>query len=225
MHEKDTPTLQTQAYEALRRALVFSRYKPGERLVPKRLCEELGLGRTPVREALVLLQQQGLVSTVPQSGTYVSKIDMRACEDARFARECLERQVVIECCAKATKADIAGIDAIIAQQEKAVVAADELAFFESDNLMHETFFIIADRAPLWDWLNMGNVHYERFRWLAVLTSGVEWDVVMDQHHKIRDAIAAHDTNEASYLTSRHLRKAHIDYHPISVSHPEYFTES
>ena len=64
MHEKDTPTLQTQAYEALRRALVFSRHKPGERLVPKRLCEELGLGRPPVREALVLLQQQGLVSCV-----------------------------------------------------------------------------------------------------------------------------------------------------------------
>lgn len=225
MPAHETTTLQSQAYEALRRALVFARYKPGERLVPKRICEELGLGRTPVREALVVLQQQGLVTTVPQSGTYVSKIDMRSSEDARFARECLERQVVIECCARATKADIAGIDAIIAQQEDARERRDELGFFESDNLMHEMFFVIADRGELWRWLNMTNAHFERYRWLSVLTSGIDWGVVMEQHHQIRDAIAAHDTSEASYLTSRHLRKALIDFKPISAAHPEYFEDA
>ena len=116
----DTQSLQEQAYLALRRAIIFAQYKPGERLVPKQICEELNLGRTPVRESLVRLQQQGLVRTVPQSGTYVSRIDSRAAECSRFAREHLEQQVAIECCARIDDAGIALLDETIAQQEQAV---------------------------------------------------------------------------------------------------------
>lgn len=215
-------TLQRQAYQTLRRAIIFAQYKPGERLVPKDLCEELGLGRTPVREGLVRLQQQGLVRTVPQSGTFVSKVDGHAAESARFTREHLEQQIVIECCARATESDIRAINDIIEQQLASVEAHDERQFFITDNRMHELLFEIADRREVWDWLELTNTHFERYRWLAATTRGVSWDVVMDQHQRIRDAIVARDTNEASYLIIRHLHKALADYHEVAAAHPEYF---
>lgn len=221
----DTQSLQEQAYLALRRAIIFAQYKPGERLVPKQICEELNLGRTPVRESLVRLQQQGLVRTVPQSGTYVSRIDSHAAECSRFAREHLEQQVAIECCARIDDAGIALLDETIAQQEQAVADHDQRAFYESDNRMHELLFRLAGRERIWDWLDLTNTHFERFRWLSVLTNGVDWNVVIDQHRQIRNAIVARDTNEVSYLVTRHLHKALGDRETVVAAHPEYFEEA
>ena len=224
MAATESQTLQDQAYQTLRQAIIFTKLKPGERLVPKELCAELDLGRTPVREAIVRLQQEGLVRTVPQSGTYVSKIDMHAEECARFSREQLEKQVAVECCARASEDDLARIDDVISQQTKAVSERNERAFFVTDNLMHEAIFEIADRREVWDWLSLTNAHFERFRWLSAITTGVGWSEVMEQHHQIRDAIATHNTNEISYLVTLHLHKALSDKQEVILAHPEYFED-
>lgn len=221
----DTQSLQEQAYRSLRRAIIFAQYKPGERLLPKKICEELTLGRTPVRESLVRLQQEGLVRTVPQSGTYVSRIDSLAAECSRFAREHLEQQVAVECCARIDKDGITRLDEILSQQDLAVAQRNERVFYESDNLMHRLFFQIAGRERIWDWLDLTNTHFERFRWLAVLTHGIDWNVVTEQHHQIRDAIVMRDTNEVSYLISRHLHKALGDRDTVVAAHPEYFEDT
>ena len=221
----DACTLQDQAYQTLRQAIVYAQFTPGQRLVPKDICEELGLGRTPVRESLVRLQQQGLVRTVPQSGTFVSRIDGHAAENARFTREHLESQVAIECCAMADEHDLARLDAIIAKQQEAVAARDEQQFFITDNQMHEFMFDIANRHEVWEWLALTNTHFERFRWLAAITKGVGWDVVMDQHFQIRDAIARRSPSDASYLVSLHLHKALADHKDVVAEHPVYFEEA
>ena len=77
MHVGEQETsLQDQSYHTIRRKIVYLDYKPGEKLGVKQLCDDLDMGRTPVREALVRLAQEGLVRTVPQSGTYVSPINL-----------------------------------------------------------------------------------------------------------------------------------------------------
>lgn len=221
----DACTLQDQAYQTLRQAIIFAQFKPGQRLAPKSICEELELGRTPVRESLVRLQQQGLVRTVPQSGTFVSKIDGHAAESARFTREHLESQIAIECCAVAREEDFARLDAIIEEQQAAVAARDEREFFITDNRMHELLFEIANRHEVWEWLALTNTHFERFRWLAAVTKGVSWDIVISQHLQIRDALARRSPSDMAYLISLHLHKALADHKDVVAEHPEYFEES
>ena len=89
--EQET-SLQDQSYHTIRRKIVYLDYKPGEKLGVKQLCDDLDMGRTPVREALVRLAQEGLVRTVPQSGTYVSPINLTLAESACYIREHLEKQ-------------------------------------------------------------------------------------------------------------------------------------
>lgn len=221
---KELESLQNQAYEMIRNRIIFAEYTPGTKLGIKELCEDLGLGRTPVRESFLRLQQEDLVESRPQSGTYVSRINMRYCEAARLARECLEREVVVECCAKVTPEDLQVIDEIIARQEKACEDGDMHGLFESDNALHREFFRIAGRPIIWQWLNLTNTHFERFRWLSAITKGVEQGVVLGQHREMRQAIAERDTNYAAFLVTDHLQKSRYDYELIAAEFPEYFEE-
>ncbi len=219
---EQSESLQDQAYEMIRERIIFAEYTPGMKLGIKELCENLDLGRTPVRESFLRLQQEDLVETRPQSGTYVSKINMRYAEAARLARECLESEVIVECCAKANEDDIARIDAIIDAQDEALAADDKRRFFEKDNEMHREFYEIAGRPVIWQWLNLTNTHFERFRWLSASTLGVDPETVIGQHRQMRRAIASLDTNYASYLVRDHLQKSRYDGQKIVAAFPEYF---
>src|SRR3954462_14309070 len=74
--------LRDRAYVRLRDAIVGGTLAPGERLRDQELCEWLGLSRTPVREALGRLEQDGLVQTAPQRFTRVAPLDRRAAQHA-----------------------------------------------------------------------------------------------------------------------------------------------
>ncbi|HEG3662218.1 TPA: GntR family transcriptional regulator, partial [Enterococcus faecium] len=93
-------SLQNQAYQSIRQQIIYADLEPGKKVSEKKLEETLSIGRTPIREALIQLRHQGLVDTIPQSGNYISLIDLDLAKNARFVREHLERQIMLECCAK-----------------------------------------------------------------------------------------------------------------------------
>lgn len=218
----DREKLQEKAYEQLRSAILFSHHQPGERLQVKELCEELDMGRTPVREALLRLQQDGLIETVPQSGTYVSKIDLHAAECSRFVREQLEQEIYVECCAKAKDDDVSRLEGIIDHARTAKQEHDQLSFFENDNLFHEALFVIADREEVWGWVNSISTDLDRYRWLRILTEGLAWETIIDQHERIVDAIRNRQPSEARYLASRHLHMMFDERAQVIDSHASFF---
>lgn len=116
--------LQQQAYESIRKQIIYSELAPGSKISDKVLEEQLAIGRTPIREALIQLRNQELVKTIPQSGTYVSKIDIRS----RYTREKLEKPILQECSAKMTKQDQAKLEKILEQTDQAVIAQNKKAF-------------------------------------------------------------------------------------------------
>ena len=81
--------LQIQAYQAIRNQIIYSELPPGSKISEKNLEDYLKIGRTPIREALIKLRQENLVYTIPQSGTYISQIDLEKASNARFVREML----------------------------------------------------------------------------------------------------------------------------------------
>lgn len=215
-------SLQTQAYQAIRKKIIYCELVPGKKISEKNLEELLHIGRTPIREALLQLKKQGLVDTIPQSGTYVSKIDLESASNARFVREQLERKIMVECCAKLTDSNLKILKTILKEQEVAIQNFDHQQFFFTDNLFHEACFEIAGRKEIWDWIDDYNTHLERYRWLRVSTIGLKWDTLMQQHYQLLEALASKNTEEVDFLTAAHLHLMLNEQDAVIKNFPDYF---
>lgn len=217
-------SLQSQAYQAIRKQIIYADLEPGRKISEKALEEHLAIGRTPIREALIQLRQQELVYTIPQSGTYVSKISLVSAENARFVREQLEEQIMIECCSKLDTQTRIVLETILEEQEKAVKINDERAFFRADNLFHEACFEIAGRKEVWNWLDDHNTHLERFRWLRVTIQGLPWETIMEQHYDLLKALVDKKPEEARFQTGLHLHMMLKEQETVTQRYPEYFQQ-
>ena len=142
-----------------------------------------------------------------------------------YIREHLEKQVIVECCARATSAGIEQLDRAIVLQEKAMAEEDRIGFFLSDNLMHHMIFSIACRSTVWSWLEETNADLERFRWLRAATQVLDNQDIVNEHKQIRRAIAGRDPIEASFLVSKHLHMMFRNQTEVLDQFPEYFETS
>lgn len=97
---KSQSNLTDQAYDRISQKIIKTIYKPGSKISEKAIESDLKIGRTPIREALLRLKQEQLIEVIPQSGTYISKIDLKSVLDARFVRTSIEQQVMKEAAIK-----------------------------------------------------------------------------------------------------------------------------
>ena len=215
-------SLQLQAYGQIREAILYVNYAPGSRLQIKDLCQDLGVGRTPVRESLVRLSQEGLVEMVPQSGTYVSKISLRAIESARYAREGLEHKIAADCCARATPESVEALDEMVRRQDGALEREDARAFFDYDNQFHGLMYEIAGQGLIWTWLDAISADLQRYRWLRLHTGELGWQEIVDEHRAICSAIEEHDVGRACHLASGHTRLLIKENSTVTKAFPDYF---
>lgn len=213
---------QSQAYAAIRKGIVEFRYEPGQRLSAKQVREELGVGRTPVRESIVRLQQEGLVFTKPKSGSYVSLVNLENAENARFLRANAERAVAVECCSKRGDTDLQAIASYITEQEQAVQSHDQRTFFDADNAMHATLYRIANRERSWQWLESIGYDLDRFRWLHVKARGLAWESILEEHRALLGAIERREPEEAAYVIEHHLHVMLDEKDAVLEAFPQFF---
>lgn len=119
---RGTTTARDVVIEELRRRILDLSLEPGSSLAENELANELGVSRTPVREALILLAAEGLVEIYPQVGTFVSRIDPVAVADAQFIREALETASMRQLVPQIQSSQIIELRDILEQQRLAVKA-------------------------------------------------------------------------------------------------------
>lgn len=102
-----SPTLRQQVAEALRTAIAHGELKPGERLIERVLCDRIGVSRTSLREALRELENEGLVTNLPNRGLIISRLDARIAKNIFDLRAALEGLISRLFCENATDAQIA----------------------------------------------------------------------------------------------------------------------
>lgn len=208
-------------HERLHADIVSLRMPPGMALQEKRIAEEFGVSRTPVREALLRLSEGGLVDIYPQSGTVVSRVPVSAIPEAVLVRKALEGTTVESAAAIATPADIARLDAIIARQ-KAHAAVDNTSnFHEEDEAFHEAITQIAGYPGIWAILKTVKIQIDRARRLTLPALG-RMETVVNEHTIIRDAIAAHDAVAAKEAMIHHLSAVIPDVAELRLRYPDYF---
>lgn len=208
-------------FERLHADIVSLRIPPGMVLQEKRIAEEFGVSRTPVREALLRLSDGGLVDIFPQSGTVVSRVPVSAIPEAVVIRKALESTTVESAARIAEPRHIAQLDAIIARQKALAALGDASNFHEEDEAFHEAITQIAGYPGIWSILKTVKVQIDRARRLTLPALG-RMDNVVHEHKVIRDAIAAHDVEAARAAMLHHLSAVIPDVAELRARYPDYF---
>ncbi len=214
-------TSATQIFEALRAEIVASRLPPGAPLQDRMLIERFGVSRTPVREALIRLSEIGLVDIFPQSGTFVSRVPVRAIPEAVLIRKALEGITVEEAARLASPERLAAVDHAIRRQKGAAHADDTDAFHEADEAFHAAIADLAGHPGIWTLLTQVKVQIDRARRLTLPVLG-RMGRVIDEHEDIRACLAANDVEGAKTAMARHLGAVIPDVAVLKDRHPDYF---
>lgn len=218
----DSGQLQEAAYDAIQKKILRLELKPGEKISKNALETELKIGATPIREALLRLRREGLLTVVPQSGTYVAKIDLAKVYQARFVRETLEERVIGECEGKLTEASQQDFKKIIDLQEVYLRAQDYDHFFDMDEQFHQLFYRIAEKLFVWNWLQVINLQFNRFRYLRLEVATLDWQQIVTDHRAIVTHLTSHETVLVQQTVHQHLHMVDTDITLARAAHPDYF---
>ena len=225
MHVGEQETsLQDQSYHTIRRKIVYLDYKPGEKLGVKQLCDDLDMGRTPVREALVRLAQEGLVRTVPQSGTYVATIDLELMEMEQFARFTLEKELLNHIRGRLTGEQERAYRLLI-EQYRVLESHPEAEYRETrmldlDNAFHRRAFELCGMEGHFDHMLSTFQHIERLRKFSLQTD--ENKSVCGAHTRILEAVLNGTEEDVSRELSEHLHRYKLSVDQARAAHPDYF---
>jgi DNA-binding GntR family transcriptional regulator len=194
--------------DALRKAILSKRLKPGERLIEEQVAAELGVSRNPVREALRMLESEGLVEMSPRRGasvTLVSEEEAREIVEVRAALEGLCARLAARRCNPALKADI---EKILDRGERAAAADDTPALAN----IHSQVHVLMARASHNRHLN-GFVQSLRDKTDWLYASSVSWRAQLSwrEHAAILRAVAGGDEELAAVLASRHVIQVGTDF--------------
>lgn len=210
-----------QVYELLREMILSLELAPGTTLVRAELAARFGVSQTPVRDALQLLQQEGLVDVYPQAGTHVSRVDLDSATQAHFLRLCIELEVVRMLAARRDPALVARLRESIGRQAQCLKAGDLVAFSHADQSFHETLYVAAGQQELHRLVRSRSGHIDRLRRLHVPAPGKPQRIVAD-HKALADAIEARAPQRAQQALRDHLSGTLAQADEIRRAHPDCF---
>jgi DNA-binding GntR family transcriptional regulator len=210
-----------QVYLALREAIVSAQLQPGEKLSENELAGELGVSRTPVREALARLRDERLVAIVPQLGTFVTLISPQAVGDAAFVREALECAAITRAVSLIDKEAVEELQWNLAAQDNARLSGDERTFDRLDDDLHHRLCDYSGHSIAWTLSRRANGHLDRIRRLS-LPDPSYLSEMLSEHRQIVDAVAAGDGPEAEAALRHHLRRVPSKLPSLQDLHPDYF---
>ncbi|MFD0979541.1 GntR family transcriptional regulator [Tropicimonas aquimaris] len=194
-----------QVFDILRDLIVSVKLRPGQRLSEKEIAAALSASKTPVREAMIRLDEIRLVKIVPQSGTYVTKISVKRYRTACFIRLQLELGAVrAAACSPNAKLGLKILDRMLAQQAKAVASEDYESLFRLDEGFHFQLFEMAGFGDAWTTARRTQFDVNRARHVRRLHGVVNGPEILAEHSAIVEAIRAQDPDRAEAALRAHI---------------------
>lgn len=214
-------SLNDVTYNRIRKDIMNMTLEPGMNVSVQKLSERYGVSRTPVREAIVRLQQSGLVEIYPQRKTVVSKIDLERVYEEWFIRTSLESAVVDAFIRRCSELVADTMQELISKQKKYLDKEYFGEFYSKDNRFHQLIFETAGQALAWKTIENVASHYNRIRLLHGKINGV--GSIIDEHQRMVAAARKRDSEE--------MRKAVMEYSnnfleqvkSMSKQYPHFFS--
>lgn len=210
-------------YETLHEDIIALRIQPGASLSENDLASRYGVSRTPVREALLRLADEGLVEIVPKSGTTVSRIPYAQLNEAIVIRKALEEVAVREASRRATKSQITGLWSLVERQREAAKADDRNAFHAADEAFHAAIAEAAGYPGIWQLVNQVKVQVDRIRHLT-LPEGGRMLRVTKEHAAVLTAMEKRDAERAIAAMRSHLDGLDQSLPEIRRRNPDLFVD-
>ncbi|MCP3474797.1 GntR family transcriptional regulator [Bradyrhizobium sp. CCGUVB1N3] len=212
-----------QVFERLRNAILALELPPGSPLSRADLAAQFGVSSTPIRDALMRLEEEGLVDVFPQHATVVSRVDVGRAQQAHFLRQALELEIVRLLAESHDEALIIRLDQAIALQQQFARAGDFESFIAGDNEFHAQLYAAAGKQELWTLVRSRSGHIDRLRRLHLPSPGKAQNIV--RHHRlITRAIEAGDADAAQQHLRTHLSGTLSELDRIRTRHPEYLSD-
>ena len=212
-----------QVFERLRGMILSLDLPPGSALSRAELAAQFGVSSTPIRDALMRLDEEGLVEVFPQYATVVSRIDVRLAQQAHFLRQAVELEIVRGLAVDHDAAVVAELNQAIARQQQFAKAGDFERFIAADNEFHAQLYAAADKQDIWSLVKSRSGHIDRLRRLHLPSPGKAQDIV--RHHKlIAKAIGAGEPGEAQKHLRTHLSGTLSELAQIRSLYPEYLSD-
>ena len=203
-----TPSYKEQAYRLIKEAILFNRFRVGAIYSQDDICKELGISRTPVREALLELQKDGYVSFSRGKGVQVVPVS------DRDARDILETRMYIECINAKLAANRAAQRDLQAMRESLDRLRDQLStrdgqhLYRLDHIFHRAVAAATQNRLLYRECELLLDHYLRFEVKSVYNNSIDAKIVFDEHVAICDAIAEGSAERAEQAMARHLTNSY-----------------
>ncbi|MDP9606698.1 GntR family transcriptional regulator [Variovorax sp. NFACC27] len=209
-----------QVLEKLREAILALELVPGTVLQRQELADRFGVSQTPVREALLRLNEEGLVDVFPQHATLVSRIDISAAREAHFLRRSIELELVHQLAVEESPGLVDQLKGVIAQQAALATSQRYGDFVNADRAFHRLMYEAGGVLGLWDLVGRVSGHVDRLRRLHLPTAG-KTEAILRDHRAITRAIEAKDPDAAQAALRKHLSGTLSAVNEICKQYPDY----
>lgn len=195
--------LRDVVFQTLRQAILRGTLQPGERLMEIHLAQKLGVSRTPVREAIRMLELEGLVIMVPRRGAIVAEITVSDLEDVLEVREALEELAVRKACQNMTEEQLEELKAAAERFENSLKGEDLIACAQADVDFHELICKATQNRRLIQILNNIREQIYRYRLENLKDKGSHLNLV-EEHAAICRALEERSEEKATEAIRVHI---------------------
>jgi len=214
-------TAREYALRQLKENIISLQLEPGSMVSENEMAAQLGISRTPVREALIELSRVNIVEILPQKGSRIMLIDYAMVEESRFLRLVLEREVAKVLCTMEEIPDLSFLEEIIRLQSFYIEHSNPEKLLELDNQFHALLFQLANKVQCYGWMIEGlTIHFDRVRSMSL--NAIKDIKIVSDHQAIVEAIKQRDAELAGRLMEEHLSRYKIDESAIREKYPTYF---
>ncbi|MGE5373080.1 MAG: GntR family transcriptional regulator [Solirubrobacterales bacterium] len=198
--------LREVVFEALREAIMSGALPPGERMMEVQLAEELGVSRTPVREAIRKLELEGFVVMIPRKGAYVAGISLKDVADVFEIRTALEALAAGLAAERITDEELEEMERIVVLKSEAIKNNDLELLIETDTQFHEVLYRASRNEKLFQIINNLREQIQRFRTTSLASPG-RMRLALEEHKKIIEALSERNISLAQQLAQDHIENA------------------
>ena len=202
--------LRDVVFQTLRQAILRGKLQPGERLMEIHLAQQLGVSRTPVREAIRMLEQEGLVIMIPRKGAIVAEITKSDLEDVLEVRAALEELAVKKACRNISQEQLQELKKAAGKFAASLQKEDLLACAQADVAFHEIISAATENRRLIQILNNIREQIYRYR-LENLKDKSSHANLVEEHTAICRALEERSEEKASEAV-----RVHIEHQKISI---------
>ena len=201
-------SLREAVYLTLRRAILTNVFEPGDRLMEMKLAAQLGVSRTPVREAIHLLEKESLVRQIPHKGVVVAGITKKQLRDVLEIRSMLEELAVQLACRRGTEAGFIKLQAAAADFAKAVKQEKDVTVLaEKDVAFHDVIYHMTDNERLIELV--GSIWQQIYRYRIERLKGANREILAQEHQNLVHALIARDEEAAVRMARLHISNQEV----------------